>query len=705
MDRRDFMQESLFGLAYLSALRSPTHPIITDNQVAIKTESVNLRDLWQVGFANAFHQGLLNGCGFSFILNEKKVGPGLFDGWEVSTEQSGETINTAFRSSGGLLVTREVRPFPQFSSVEYTVRFKNEGLAELPPLSSVLALNLSFADPLTRGISVLSCGGGMSTGAYPPDQFALRRHYMGPSVTAFGEVTLTTEGGRSSNLDLPFFFVEHEPSGTGLFIAFGWSGQWMARVSINLPDRRLDISGSMPRISLQLQPGEEISGPRILLGCYEGSLSQGSNLLRRLIREQYSPMFKGKKPQPVATYDHWWDIGATVNEGFLRGLADAAADIGQEYFLLDTGWYEGVTDQWTFSTGLGNWEADKTKFPSGLRALSEYTRSKGMKFGLWFEPERVAKNSRLAKEHPDWILWLPEEQSHGDFFTDPEYGLLDFGRQAVQEWVTSMIVRHVEENGVEYLRYDFNLDPLGYWDSHDVLNRRGLLQIRHIEGLYRVIDSIRNRCPITLMEGCASGGRRIDLEMARRFHTFWISDYTIDPNLIRFHIEGLSHFLPGNYMYVCYWLPVSAGTNPPPDDISFQSLFGGAFGTAGRIDLWSQEMKTRARRHVEVYKRLRQYLVEDYYLLSSQPRDLDSWEAWQFHSAKTNEGFVQAFRMRSQKHTTQFPLRGVKPDFTYILQDVYTGKSMRVAGSTLLKNGVAFELARMSSQVWTYRPA
>ena len=539
MDRRDFFQESLLGIAYLSALTSQAQlqRIVIDPAKSTMKNDPSLRDLWQVRPGNAFHEGIEEGAGFSFTFNGKKTGPQLFEKWETSTKSSDEMVSTFFHHASGLLVIREARAFSGYAAIEYTVRFKNESSSSLPDLSSIVALDLGFAEGLTRGVSVVSSGGGMSTGAYPPDQFAMRRHYIGPMVPAYGEVTLTTDGGRSSNRDLPFFFVEHEGSGAGIFVAFGWTGQWSARVAVNLPEHRLEITGSVPGIILQLRPGEEISGPRILVGCYQGGLSEGSNLLRRLIRERYTPAFLGKKPEPLMTYDHWWDIGANFDEKLLRQLVNTAAELGQEYFLLDTGWYTGVRGQWDFSTGLGNWEVDRVKFPSGLRAFADYTRSKGLKFGLWFEPERVAKDSRVAKEHPDWVIWLPEEASQGDFFSDPAYGLLDFGREEVQDWVRTMMARYIDENQIEYLRYDFNLDPIGYWKSHDTPSRRGLSQIRHIEGLNRVVDWIRDRHPMTVMEGCASGGRRIDLEMTRRFHTFWISDYTIDPHILRFHLR------------------------------------------------------------------------------------------------------------------------------------------------------------------------
>jgi hypothetical protein len=277
----------------------------------------------------------------------------------------------------------------------------------------------------------------------------------------------------------------------------------------------------------------------------------------------------------------------------LRQLAGSAASIGQEYFLLDAGWYTGIDASGDFGTGVGNWEEiDRVKFPNGLGAFADYVRSKGLKFGLWFEPERVAKGSLLARQHPDWVLWLPNQN----------YGVLDYGRSEVQRWVCALFDRYIREFGIRYIRHDSNIGPLAYWDAADQPDRRGMHQIRHMEGLYRVLDWIRERHPETVLEGCASGGRRIDLESARRFHTFWISDHTADPHNVRFHLAGLNHFLPGSYQYVCYTLPLPSQKDFQPLPVGFQSMSEALSAPAGRIDLWPQAMKAQAKKHVEVHK-------------------------------------------------------------------------------------------------------
>lgn len=195
----------------------------------------------------------------------------------------------------------------------------------------------------------------------------------------------------------------------------------------------------------------------------------------------------------VAMYNTWWNITESFDEALLKSVARAAGELGQEYYLLDAGWFASPSiEDGGFITGTGNWwEVHKDKLPGGLKPVGDYVRSQGLKFGLWFEPERVAGDSQLAKEHPDWIL------------------------------------RDVPP-GAKPWSWTRELNPKMKW--------------------------VRERSPDTVLEGCASGGRCIDLETARRFHTFLISDSTFDPAIQRFHLHGINHFLPGDYHWAGFRL-------------------------------------------------------------------------------------------------------------------------------------------------------
>jgi alpha-galactosidase len=674
--------------------------------------SIDVRDGWQAT-SNTFSYtaAAMPGAGFSFNYDGKTVGPVFGNEWKLDVHEAHGSSEMVLTHESGLVVTRHMRVFGDFNAIEYSLRFKNTSNRILPAVAFVRWLDLSFDHRVLEGSCVISSGGGTYSSMLPPSTFDIRKSCFAPTTPVEGYIVdgvhLTTQGGRSSDKDLPFFFIQNDAHQEGLFVAFGWSGQWSALVGTD-NQQNLKLLGWIPDINIALEPGEEIQGPTILLGSYKGALVDGSNRLRRLIRDAYTPKLGGKSFLPVVTYDHWFGVYHRFDEPLLRKLADGAASIGQEYFLLDAGWYAGTNDEEGFAGGTGNWEeVDRVKLPNGLKPVADYVRSKSLKFGLWFEPERVQRGTLLARQHPDWVLWNRDQELDpwwcklfpGDYGVS---GLLDYSRPEVQQWVRDMLDHYINDLGIRYIRYDFNLDPLPYWNAKDLPNRRGITQLRHIQGFYAVIDWIRARHPETVLEGCASGGNRIDLETARRFHTFWISDHTLDPAVVRFHLFGINYFLPGNYHYATYILPQPNQPNFQADDLGFQSFFGGAFGTGGRVDLWPEGMKQKARLHVETYKKIRRYLMGDYYPLSVQPGDLESWSGWQFQDPVDGSGFVETFRTKTRSGTHRFILHKLDKQARYRFTDPYTAESVELTGATAMASGIEIRQTPMSARVLIY---
>jgi hypothetical protein len=131
-------------------------------------------------------------------------------------------------------------------------------------------------------------------------------------------------------------------------------------------------------------------------------------------------------------------------------------------------------------------------------------------------------------------------------------------------------------------------------------------------------------------------------------------------------------------------------------------MFGGAFGTGGRIDLWSDQMKQRAQKHVSVYKKIRKYLLKDYYPLTPQPGDIQSWSGWQFQDPITESGFIQTFRTKTVEDSHRFPLRKLDQNGLYRFTDAYTNDSFDIVGSSAMKEGVFVKQDRMSSRLFSY---
>jgi alpha-galactosidase len=420
-----------------------------------------------------------------------------------------------------------------------------------------------------------------------------------------------------------------------------------------------------------------------------------------LIRDRYTPLLDGRKPLPVIGYSSWYSVFNAFNEKSLRALADVAADLEQEVFEVDSGWFAGTrmgptNGEWQW--GVGNWEkVDPIRFPNGMRPLVDYVHSKGMKFGLWIEPERANRESLLGKAHAEWLIWPPGPRN---LKNDREWALVDFGLKEAQDWWIEFLCRYIREYSIRYLRWDLNFTPADTWAAHDKAGRRGITQIRHVEGLHRVMREVLRRNPGTLIENCAGGGGRVDLQSMEHAHAFWLTNHSSDPHVVRHYLGGANHIVPTAYSIVAFELPVWWKKSFEFPDILFQSYFGGAFGISTNIAEWPPAMRAQAKKHVQAYKKIRKYLVEDYYRLLPAPADLEAWEAWQFHDPKNGDGFVQAFRTGSPEASRAIWLQALDARKTYRFTDVYTGASFQAPGA----KAVNFELPAMSSKVLVYEP-
>jgi hypothetical protein len=298
------------------------------------------------------------GIGFSFKYGGELVGPELRADWKTTDAQHDDfgTSMITWVHASGLAVTRTTRVIATHRALEYTLRIKNTTRHVLPPLSAVHALCIALGEPALEGNCVISSGGGLHDTVMPPSGFGIRTHGFLSEAHAELSLGLTTQGGRSSSKDLPFFFLQNERLQEGLLIALGWSGQWAVHVGLNPRAATLTLRGKIPDLNIALEPGEEIEGPSVLIGAYEGTIHDGANRMRRLIREAYTPKLSSPTVLPAAAYSNWYDLWDEFDEPQLKRTIDAVAALRQEYFILDAGWYAGASEaDGGFSSGLGNW--------------------------------------------------------------------------------------------------------------------------------------------------------------------------------------------------------------------------------------------------------------------------------------------------------------------------------------------------------------
>jgi len=293
-------------------------------------------------------------------------------------------------------------------------------------------------------------------------------------------------------------------------------------------------------------------------------------------------------------------------------------------------------------------------------------RWQGVKTIVWFEPERVAAETWLASEHPQWVLG------------GAGGGLLNLGDPKAWNWLIDHIDKLITEEGIDLYRQDYNIDPLGYWRGNDTEDRQGITEIRHVEGYLAYWDELRRRHPGMLIDSCASGGRRNDLETLRRAVPLLRSDWLLEPVSQQAHTFGISFWFP-------YW---GTGVNSS-DPYLFRSVMCPAMIAC--YDVRREDLDYAGiRRLVSQWRSLAPSLMQgDYYPLTGYSLDREHWIGWQFDRPELGHGMVQVFRReQSIYESARLPLRGLEAEAVYEVRDLDQDDATRWQGRELIEKGM-----------------
>ena len=564
--------------------------------------------------------------------------------------------------------------FLDFPAVEWVVTFKNGGTGDTPIIEDVQALDTSFSRKKGGEFTLHRAEGSSATRM----DFAPIDHPMPPG----SRIRLAPIGGRSSNTTaFPFFNIE--APGEGVMVGIGWSGQWAAEL-IRDGGTALTVRAGMELTHLLLHPGEQIRTPRILLLFWQGDdRMRGHNMLRRFILRHHTPQQDGQPvTMPLACMGKWeiFEIANGATEQNQIAFAERYHQLGleAEYFWLDAGWFEGY-----WPNGVGNWFVRKDAFPNGLRGVSDAIKKMGMGFILWFEPERVSQGTWLDREHPDWILSATDTPLGWRVCSG---GLLNLGNPEALQWLTDHISMMIETEGISIYRHDFNMNPLPYWRGADEVDRQGMTEIRHIEGLYAFWDELLARHAGLLIDNCATGGRRLDLETISRSFPLTRTDEWDQHQQDEWDIYNSNgHARQGHTYGLNLYLPCSGTFSNEPAIYDFRSALG-----AGINIHWnpyaSDFPAPQAKNLIAEFKRLRPFFYGDFYPLTPHSISDDVWMAYQFHREDLGQGMFLAFRRpNSPDLTARLKLSGLLPSARYELNFEDTGKKQTFTGEALAK--------------------
>ena len=512
------------------------------------------------------------------------------------------------------LVAEGTRAF-RGTAVEWQWVLRNEGREPTPPVTAFRPLSLRAECEGRRAPTLHGCRGGLDDANFPPVSWSL----WSKSILTEGlpsPWTARSVNGRSSNQDLPFFVLENAARTGGVYLGLGWSGDWDLRMERH--EERVTVHAGMTHLNLSLLPGESIRQPSVLVGQYLGPAAVGFRLLRNHLRDQVQPRLQGG-PVPLITCfnNYYGDRGNFDAEVFLREIP-AAAEVGIDYLVIDGGWTGGGNDaRWeSVPPHIGNWHRpDPHKFPEGFAPVRRAAEQHGRKMGIWFDVEHAHPLSAPLREQPELFFTglLDNNGCH----------LLRLDTDQGREWAFQSIAGPLRQLGGHYLKFDMNADPAPIWAHNDRADRRGATEIRYVENVYRLWDQLLAAFPDLLTENCASGGRRIDLEMIRRSHTNWLSDHSQSEAIVRYHIYGAAHWLPANQIHTGFahkflepHRPVDWNGALPAS--AYLSLFGGNFILNDRAHELGPAGRAALRTHLQHFQLTREAFAGDLSFIGAQ---------------------------------------------------------------------------------------
>lgn len=595
---------------------------------------------------------------FSFELDGKKSSD-FIKSWDYSFEKQVSTeVNvvkyciTYESKQAGLRIDCEVEGYTDYDAVKWLLHFTNIQDADSKVISHVKVIDVDFEYARSGDFILHTADGNHISKA----DFHPRSLVMKPGE----EHQFFPEGGRSSETSFPFFNIE-SPANQGVVFSIGWSGTWISDF-MKKTDRVISFSSGMKRFESYLKSNETIRTPSMCLLFWNAeNRMEGHNKFRRFVLAHQSRKIDGKfatyplssgfnyhDPEPCTEY-------SCLTEDYAIAMIRRYTQFGliPEVYWLDAGWYSGAANfeqGQTWANTVGNWTVDTTRFPNGLKPIAEEAHKVGAKFMVWFEPERVIEGTQWAREHPEWML------RHGD----GDWLLFDLGNRDARKWMTQKIINLIRENGIDYYRQDFNMRPDVYWEANDEPGRIGMKEVRHIEGLYAFWDDLLTEFPKLLIDNCASGGRRLDMETIARSAPLWRSDYYHydDPDGYQGHTYGLNFFLPLHGTGILQ-----------TDRYSFRSSMSSAL-------IYNWKITDKSVSYIDMqnclkeYASVRPYYYEDYYpLVGIEDLTRDNiWIAYQLHRPTDESGIIVAFRReKSPDDRLTVQLGGLKKDENYLI--------------------------------------
>lgn len=600
---------------------------------------------------------------FDFTVGGKKLSRNLQD-WDISVgdeseaggyHKGGKTVFiTLNHKNSSLCATAEATIYEENATCEWTVYIENTGDKDSPVIKDFYG-----ADCLIEtGISDLYVSRGSRPDA---DDFELLKSTVSPTPMIFNGA-----GGRGGSF-LPYFNLSGKECGA--VVAVGWTGQWYASLNQILSGVR--VKAKQEFFNTYLEAGEKIRSPLTSVTFYDGDNAlKGFNSFRNWEKDCVYP----DSIRPINGYVIANEFSTKNTQELIGEVEKVNPEVleSTDYFWMDAGWYK-YNEGWY--DGVGNWIPDPDRFPDGLKPLSDAMAQRGKKYLLWYEPERVRENTVLYNEgmsHEGWII------------EDGDNLLWNMGNDDACDFISAYIAKSMTDNGVSMYRQDFNFDVLSYWEKADkefMNGRTGITENHYVTNLYRYLDTLIDTVDGLIIDNCASGGKRLDIEMTRRSIPLWRSDYNCgnaDGSVKEDVLEATQAMTYG----LSFWLPYS-GTN---------RYFHSEYASRSAI-LTCQSVYEPTPSEYNRYSDISGYMTKNYYPLNYGGLAEDKYLAMQFGDETEGAALIYK-REKVRSDDFRLILNGLSKESDYEVRDFDNPESVSViSGEKLMTEGISISVS------------
>jgi alpha-galactosidase len=502
-------------------------------------------------------------------------------------------------------------------------------------------------------------------------------------LTAGIKILDTKLGTRAHMYQTPVFLLSlnnksDENNGEVLAGTLGWSGNFRFLFEVDEKGSLRVISGINPFASeYTIAPGQVFKTPSMIFTYSCSGRGQASRNLHRWAVKYGVLDGTGTR---LTLLNNWEATGFSFDEKKLTEILDETKKMGLDLFLLDDGWFANKYPRNNDRAGLGDWQENKAKLPNGLGYLVKEADNKGVKFGIWIEPEMVNPKSELYENHPDWILKLPNRPEH--YYRNQL--VLDLTNPKVQEFVFGVVDGMLTANpGIAFIKWDCNRMMTNTYSVY-LKDKQSHIYIDYVNSLYNVLDRLRQKYPHLPIMLCSGGGGRVDYGALKYFTEFWASDNT--DGLERIYIQwGYSYFFPA--VSVCNHI-----TSWGKQSLKFRTdvAMMGKMGYDIRINEMTENELKFSQNAVANYKRLSDIIWHgDLYRLVS-PYEENRAVLMYVNNSKTKAVlFGYTLNARYAETFNRVRLQGLDPDKTYKIQEINTFTEMR-SGMGISESGRSY---------------